>query len=530
MERDRGIRRYLMAFPAAAVVLSLALGAHARAAILPTGGTFRGIYHENRAGVGKFEFFLIPAALKPQMAPYEGKYIELEVVKARQPMNPGPAIVEQLGRIVELPAPPLRIELHPIAPGINGGQTFDVIYSFRNVSDTDVVLKAGDIQIGVLGYPTPAEPEEPDTWFGTGYTRRQLGFGGGMVQPWNFISPMEPGRATAYYTGYVLVRPGEAAPFVWHGVTLGHGVALAPGRYELVASARLPGAADQSVPVRASMPLDLPLAGPRAEQRHVLKAETRVTRDVEWFVVDGRLLPDADGAVHIFTRPDGDRHFLPGLFQFWSREGTLLGFQLDWNGLQGPWRRVEVGADGLSFRFRVRHTDLFSTDAPARITMWTVTDNGIEKLVLAEALPESGAVEMPPWGEEVRGCRLRVRMPKTEFAAGEAVRFFFQAESDGKKADILWMDKGHFTSHVVAAIDGRQARIATTMISDEHVNAFPFQGEIVLSTLQPVAPGRHALRLSVTGDSGTYTNLAGKKFRKFRGILVSNTVEFEVGR
>jgi hypothetical protein len=326
---------------------------------------------------------------------------------------------------------------------------------------------------------------------------------------------MKPGRATAYYTGHVLLRAGERAPFVWHGLT------LAPGQYELVASAGLPPGT-----VMSSMPLDVPVAG--AEHRNLLKAETRVTREDEWFVVEGRLLPAAEGAVQIFTRPDGNRHFLPGLFQFWSREGALLGFQLDWTEQDGPWRRAQVGAEGLPFRFRVRHTDFFTTEVPARITLWTVMEDGIEKLVLADALPESRAVELPPWGEQVRGCRLRIRTPKTAFRAAEAVRFFFQADSDGKKADMLWMDKGHFKSHVVAAIDGQQALIFMTGISDETAHRFPFQGEIVLSTLHGVAPGRHTLQLSVTGDSGSYTNLAGKKFRKFRGTLVSNVVEFEV--
>ena len=111
---------------------------------------------------------------------------------------------------------------------------------------------------------------------------------------------------------------------------------------------------------------------------------------------------------------------------------------------------------------------------------------------------------------------------------GEKIRLHFQAESDGKKADVLWIDEGDYETQVIALVDGKKAPIGTTQICDGCANTFPFQGEITLASLYKAAPGKHTLQLSILGNGGTYKNLRGEKFRKLRGKLVSNTVEFEV--
>jgi hypothetical protein len=95
---------------------------------------------------------------------------------------------------------------------------------------------------------------------------------------------------------------------------------------------------------------------------------------------------------------------------------------------------------------------------------------------------------------------------------------------------MVWINERSLKTHVVVTVDGNTARIETTGISDGHVNLFPFQGEIALSYMYKVHEGKHTLQLSVQGDPGTYTNLRGKKFRKFSGSLLSNVVVFEVKR
>jgi len=511
----------------AGILLGVLIAYHAipgHAESLPTKGTFRGVYHVNRAGVGKFKFFIICKALKSQMAPYEGKYVELEVLKARQPMNPGPAIIDHIGKVTRLPDPPLRLTLQAMSSRAKAGKTIDVVYSLMNVGEKKITVNANDLQVGVRGYSRTEQDDAQDEFFQTGYTRRQLSFAGTLLQRWNFVSPMIPGERTHFYTGKVLLRPGESAPFVLHGIE------LECGQYEIAVVAAFYPTRDERVPVVAVEPLDMPLPQQKNVEGSLLDAQAQVTDDDEWLVVDGCILGKPDANVSLFALSDRGRHFLPGLVQLYSESGDLVPARLDWRQPDGLWRRTKVGRKGLPFKFRVRHADRFSRTSIMRIDFWTVTDRGIERLTLADGLPESPQRPIPSWGKTVRGCRLRIQMARESFKAGGKIRFFFQAESDGKKADMIWVDEGTFESHVVVTIDGNKARIGSTGISDGHVNHFPFQGEISLASIYKVAPGKHTLHLSVRGDPGTYTNLRGEKFRKLKGTLLSNTVAFEVQR
>ena len=491
---------------------------------LPTKGTFRGVYHVNRAGVGRFKFFIISKALKGQMALYEGKYVELEVLKARQPMNPGPAIIDHIGKVTRLPDPPLRLTLQAMSSTAKAGKTIDVVYSLVNAGEKEITVNANDLQVGVRGYSQTEQDDAQDDFFQTGYTRRQLSFGGTLLQRWNFVSPMTPGERTHFYTGKVLLRPGESAPFVLHGIELER------GQYELAVVAAFYPTRDERVPVMAAKSLDWPLPQQKNVEGALLDAQAQVTDDDEWLVVDGHILGKPHANVSLFTLSDHGRHFLPGLVQLYSESGDLLPARLDWRQPDGPWRRTKVGRKGLPFKFRVRHADRFSRTSIMRIDFWTVTDRGIERLTLSDGLPESPQRPVPSWGKTVRGCRIRIQMSRESYKVGEKIRFFFQAESDGKKADMIWVDEGSFESHVVVTIDGNKARVGSTGISDGHVNRFPFQGEMSLASIYKVPPGKHTLQLSVRGDPGTYTNLRGEKFRKLKGTLLSNTVEFDVQR
>ena len=510
----------------AAILLSLLVVFHGipgHAEILPTHGTFRGLYHVNRAGVGRFIFFIISKALKGQMAPYDGKYVEVEILKARQPFNPGPAIVDKIGKVTRLPDPPLTLQLQTVFPGARGGKTIDVIYSLTNVGKKDTTINANDLQIGVRRYSRSENDEAQDDFFQTGYTRRQLGFGGSLSQRWNFIFPPAPGKSTHFNTGMVLLRPGETAPFVLHGMD------FKPGQYELAFMGAFRRTKNDLVPVMAVQSLDVPLPQHKRIRDELLDARVQVTHDREWLIVDGRIFGKPEAGVALFTLPDGARHFLPGLLQCYSSSGDRISARLDWQQPNGPWRRILVDREGVPFKFRVRRTYHFSRKRIAKIGFWTVTDRGIEKLTLADGLPKLPQRPLPPWGKTEQGCRLRVQMAGESFRAREPVRFFFQAESNDKNADIVWIDRGNRESHVVVTVDGKKARTVTG-ISDGIVYSFPFQREIKLSSVYKVLPGKHRLQLSVRGDPGTYTNLFGRKSRKFGGTLVSNVVEFEVQR
>ena len=494
----------------------------ANAEDLPTEGTFQGVYHVNRAGVGKFSFFIVSKALKRQMAPYEGKYIEMEVLKARQPINPGPAIVDQIGKVRKFPDPPLALKLKPVARAADGGHTMDVFYSVENVGKKDITVNANALQIGVLSYSLPEGDGAEDDFYQAGYTRHQLSFGGRLQQQRNFISSQQPGARTHFHTGKVLLRPGETIRFVLQSLD------IKPGHHELVALATYSPTRHESITIRASQSIDTPLPEQDEASSELLEAKTKVAHDDEWLVVEGRILSKSEEPVSLFTLSEQGQHFLPGLIQLYSESGNIMPARVDWPQPDGLWKRVRVGQDGLPFKFRVRLDDRFSREKVTRIGFWTLTEGGIEKLTLADELPMSQQRPLPPWGKRVRGCRLRIQMPRSSFTTDESIRLLFQAESDSKTADMVWVDDGNFRSHVVVMIDGSKARIGSTGISDGHVYIFPFQGEITLDSMDPIAPGRHTLQLIVQGDPGIYTNLRGEDFRKFEGSLRSNTVEFEV--
>ncbi len=450
----------------AVLIISHRIQAHAES--LPTKGKFRDVYQVNRAGVGRFYCFIIPKALKEQLAPYEGKYIELEVVKARQPVNPGPAIVDQIGKVTELPSPPLRLDLQAVPSATNTGKTIDVIYSLANVGKEEITFNASNLKVGVRGYRPSSNDERQDDFFLTGYTRRHLSFGETLLQRWNFISPMNPGESTHFCTGNVLLQPGETVPFVLHHVE------LQPGQYELAGAASFYPTNDQTVPVVAAKSLDIPLTQPKRTHDASLEAQVQVTHDDEWLVVDGHVMGKAGAEVWLFTLSEGGKYLLPGLVQLYAVSGDLLPAQLDWRRPDGAWRRTQVDREGLPFMFRIRQADRFSSSSIKRIGFWTVTQRGIEQLTLADELAEMPQRPLSPWGQTVEGCRLRIQMPRESFKAGEDIRFFFQAESDGKRADMVWINERSFKTHVVVTVDGNTARIETTGISDGHVNLFPF--------------------------------------------------------
>lgn len=490
---------------------------HARAECLPEKGTFQGVYHENRAGVGRFKFFIVPQELKKQLAPFDGKYIELEVLSGRQPMNPGPVIIDKIGTIKELTQAPIQVEINTVTPGSAGPETFDVVYAFKNVGRETVVFDATHSTIGLQKYQAVENPDEIDRFWGTGYTRKQLEYGGDTGHSRNFIDHVAPAVQTHSYTGQVQLQPGEAVPFVWHGVR------AEPGQYEL-AVMLIYSYNKTYVPIEVWKPLDLPLPKDKNGPRDNLVIRAQVTRQEEWLTIEGRLINETGTPRHIFVLPTGDQVFLPGFLQLYDKNAKLLGAELEWDRPDGPWIRKEIDKKGLAFRFRIRQSDLFPATQEDRIGFWTVTENGIEKLTVAKDLPARAWQRESPWGAKEKGCRCRIRLAKDQFAPDEQIRFFFQAESDRKLEEILRINRGNFQSHVSIEIDGKPAAVSSTGLTDGIVYYFPFDREVQLVGDLKLATGKHNIQAKVKGDPGTYMN----HYRQFDGTLISNVVEFEV--
>lgn len=501
------------------VATALLAVAIANGEILPTEGTFRGIYHQNRAGVGHFKFFILSVELTKQLAPFNGKYIELEVLDGIQPINPGPAFITKIGRITELPPPPLQVDVKTISPGSGGPETFDVVYSFTNTGQTEIVLDANDVAIGLEGYKDIERPDEVDRFYGGGYTRKQRAYGGMKVQPWNWIHPMSPGVRTHFYTRRIKLPPGELAPFVWHSVE------ASAGEHEVVVSAWLPSGKDERIPISLRKSVNLPLKRTDPAKGHALTVHTKVARDAEWLTIEGRLSNETEMEKHIFVQPDREWFFLPGLVQLEGADAKPLSIDLDWTEpYSGPWVRKAIEKEGLPFRFRVRQSDHFKISKEKCLRFWTLTDEGIEKLTLADDLPAPPAIPETPWGKVDNGCRLRIRMAKVRFADDEQPRFFFEVDTDRTTADILWINRGD--SNIL--VDGKPAKLYTTQLIDSHVLGLPRQGEVKFAQNHGLTEGKHNLKVTVQGRGGEYANLNDDKFRKFDGTLISNEVEFSM--
>lgn len=202
--------RQLLVVSGLVAMFMMLLGTSIQGALHPTKGTFRGICHVNRAGVARMNFFIFSAELKTKLASHAGRYIEVEVLKADQPTNPGPVYVEEIGTVVELPAPPLELKLAVRPSPAAGDGAFETTCSVLNRGSEAVTFDADTLQVGIQSYPgRPVRLVDPMP--GLGYTGRQLVFGGAAPQVHNFLSPQIPGKSTTFYTRWVSLRPGEAA-------------------------------------------------------------------------------------------------------------------------------------------------------------------------------------------------------------------------------------------------------------------------------------------------------------------------------
>lgn len=506
----------------ALVVISfILLEAPSQAEILPTKGRFRGIYQVTRSGVGRLEFFVFSKDLKEKMAPFENKYVEIEVLKASQAMNPGKVYIDQIGVVTRLPDPPLELRLKAVSSSAGDDSSFELVCMVVNRSAEEVIFDAETLQMGVRGYPQVSPERSYVDFSNSGYTGRQLSFGGDLTQVSNFLTPMKPGARTHFYSRQIALRPTEEAPFVIHGMR------REPGEHEMAATASY-WTKGQRIPIAAAVPIDLPLAHEHPNSRQPLKVECRFVHDDEWLEAEGVISDPAEMGVSVFAKAAKGLHFLPGLVQLNTTSDEPLEADLDWNEPDGAWQKSVLDRKGLHFKFRVRNRDRFSRMNIARVGLWTVTSRGLERLLLSDQVAPRMRPAPLPWGTTTHGCRMRIETARTAFAAGEKIRFFVQAESDGGEADMLWVNDGKFWFQVLATVDGKNARIETTGISDGHVYHFPFQADVGLAKIDDLAPGKHVLRFSVQGDAGIYKNLRGESFRKLDATLESNVVEFEV--
>ena len=526
----------------------------------------RAVYHENLAGVGRLDDFVIPAHLKPRFASFEGKYVEIETPDLGwTEWANGPIVLQDIDDIRPLPPPPVEIDVNVQRTSADE-QSVDVVFSFTNTSHAPVTIATNYVQIGFLDYRADLpnrnrDEDSSDISKDNGYTVRQILYGGTPSIPLEGFSGMQfqnyfdgirrelcgadghpasmrsdPSCGTAF-----LLLPKESVPYFWRASV------AKPGRRELaIRYSHYVPETRSYIPIRAWKTIDVPL--PREQSfPNPLTIRATVTTELatdhcqgDWYKrhqIEGRLINDTGRPRHIFAKawPTKDVEqwraetlaaaglCLPGEVLLYGENGELVAGSVDWRVPDGACTRRTIGPEGIPFRFQVWQGANTRGPPPIdRIEFWTIADAGLEKLTVAKDIPFVEFPE-PAWGPTVEGIRCRIRPLRERYSIGDEIRFGFEVESDQKESEVLH-------PHFDLSYDGQlvQWSGASDWTFPWRNCFFPFRIGLPLRDEVKVTPGRHKLQVTVHGNPGTYTDAKGREYRTFEGTLVSNELEIEV--
>ena len=360
---------------------------NALAEILPRQGTFEGVYHRDRWGVGRFDFFLVNPRLHEQLKAFEGKNISLEVKHAEQRINPGPAMIQEIGEIRELPHSPLEIKLTLNYRRSPDDGLVEIVCYLRNREHKPLCAS-----IDVLTVFSPREVDEPDkpAFHFPVYSRRQMSATSGegvqwlnghfvMLQVWN-------GRPNLEYGRQVQLQSGEESPYIAR-------LRLAPGEYEV----RVKGISEidgkRLKPTCAWFRLDIPdklPVGPEPEPRDLPEADLQLV-DVEYlpptqfaeraslsFTI--RAARGAQRSLVACTR--GQEPLLAGLMHAFDVDGKELPLEVypgdDCSNRGEAWQLAPVTRRGISTTVSFK----CSNGSPKSFKLEIVTERGLAEFSL----------------------------------------------------------------------------------------------------------------------------------------------------
>lgn len=520
----------------------------------------RAVYHENLAGVGPLDSYIIPAHLKSRFAEFEGKSVEVVTPNLDwTEWANGPIVLQEIDDVRALPPPPVAVDV-TVQRTVDDEQSVEVLFSFKNISDGPVTIDAHNVQLGFLGYRTDLSQRSLDEGWsfhskGTGYTATQIlyggipsgpfeGFGGTQFTDYflsirhemiRMLGSRIPSRDHAALGGKFQLLPEESVPF-WSRETVAK-----PGRHELaVRYAHYVPETRTSLPIRAWKTVEVPVpktsSPPESLSIHAtVTSELAVQHGIhgDWSLlqtIEGRLVNETDHPRHIFTKKfstegleewraealAAEGYCLPGEVQLYHENGQLSTARVEWSEPDAECKRQTIDAKGIPFRFRVWDANWSRLSRVAKIEFWTITDVGLEKLTVAKDIPFVDFPE-PEWGPTVEGIRCRIRPLREHYSAREEIRFGFEVESDHNKAVMLH-------PHVDLSCDGKRV----PWFNDKTDWTFPYRIRLPLRDEFKIGPGRHKLQVTVRGGFGMSTDPKVRAFPTFEGTLVSNELEIEV--
>ncbi len=534
----------------------------AQAETLPRSGMFDGYYHRDRLGVGHFLYFCVAPELHEKLTNYEGKRICLRVTKAEQPINPGDAIMLAIGRIEELPQPPLRFSVKTRPSPVIAGRPFQVILELSDTRRPEPDGNpAGFSPEGILlSFRQPRAVPEPDAdklslWFRE-YTNRQLAVDthGGQIDV--SIGPFQGHRANLWTnSGPLELRPGNAWAWV---VSYPVGVARVDGEVHVTARYLIVGEIPtehgrtvtpmefwQEVHVQPATPATSPSTTPDDRILRLDDVKLVSTGEDGWSRLQFTLLPATGRKVRVpgaVNWQDGkvypDRYANVGRLEAFAADGTeveLEARRVPDTDPRGTARKqlVELPQSGAAVTARFRKQSRFAP-AVVRLTVSFVTEAGVDTLTVSDNYRDLDVTSPTPFGSATDGVKMRVRPIKATFKAGTPVTFHVQAMNVSGKPVCWWGPDPRYGGNFIVEVDGRPLQLPEAKAdfisgwAADWTCQNPNEWTTTLPETVTFAKGRHVLRYIIVSKGGTYLNADQKPIPLVKGRIVSNEATFSM--
>ena len=199
-----------MKYGSALLTLVLLYTANASiAAVIPEKGTFEGVYHRDRSGVGRFSDFHVHPKLHDKLANVQGKRIRLEVLKARQPINPGPSLIHEIGGHTLLEEDSLGFEVS-VVPLVKKDDECALVIWLINQKKRQIELSLQGLTVGLYRPRKVAHPEKSSIL--VPYTNAQMATRKQIIQ---WLNNHLVNQRNAFERGHhVSIGPDERFPVV----------------------------------------------------------------------------------------------------------------------------------------------------------------------------------------------------------------------------------------------------------------------------------------------------------------------------
>lgn len=544
----------------------LAIVCSAQAELLPTTGTFKGIYHQDRFGGRHFLFFNIPEELHSAFDRYNGKYIEADVLKGEQPINPGYVNIKSIGTITELPQPGIKLtaSVTPVSPLAD--TPCQVIVQARNIGAKRVEFGPG---VKILFRSPPVSTGTPAVW---SYSPTSTWHLRNLVKsiPWRRHHIL--GHPTDHVSKIELA-PGES--MTW-ALSMDQGVP--EGQYEIEAGLEIEDN-DERITVAAWAVLDVGTAAAEENlKRTTLNlAHSPFETGSEWVSVQLHLtnekgskprkipqcldhgkVPLWAGRLHGFTKERpfegadprsepayvelrrGRQDATVGLPRATGQNGSPrksnkvttegvevpLTFDYPIGHTKGPpegvWRPTLITREGLKMTMTFRTESWFQPAPIKTLTCDILTDRGLETFLITDSYEDRLFSPLPPFGEVKNGVKCRFRTQKETYKQNEPIRLYWQV-INVDQVPVMCRSKDGWQ----VRIDGKRVKSAynADRLWGWATEQGPYRPDEYFIDLKDVTltPGEHSVQLVCKGSGWrSYKNANGAEIPVFKGSLVSN--------